>query len=866
MTSITGRRPLLTSLMGVSRRQLRLGLLAGLAVLAPIVAADIVLNESAILTSAYIFGAFAAAVVGGTTPAVIVGAMAMAAAAVSPAWNHNFGQDDYWIALAELALGGALAVVIAWLRERSGAYTGKLALLDQIGAIADGSLSLADTLDRATRLTVPAAADFALVDVVHRGEVTRAAVRARGRSDWRAVEGALRARTPSVPFWLRDPQFGIPPVPRYVPRVSDGHIDILSHGDADRAFLASLGMRSFLTVPMIARGNLLGTLTLAVAWSKRRYRRDDLAFAKALAGRLALALDNAGLFSDLESVERRMDAVMDRIPEAVTVHDANGSLVYANQAAADLIGMESAAEFIRATAPARVGRYELYTENGEPLPDDDDVVAEAVRAGNLPLHGIYRLIVVGTREERWIRASVEPISGPDGALLYAVTTIEDVTSAKRAELSQRLLARVGELLRSSDGHADRLRRAADLATPDFADGCVVSVQGENGMIERVAVAHRNPGRREAMRRLADEYREVIESSSPLAEVLRGREPALFEVTDEMLRAGARDAEHLNLMRAVGAGSAMVVPMAAGAKVVGALTLVADATSRRFDDVDLEVAVEFGRRAGLAVENARVTELRTEIATTLQRGLLPPDLPPMRGWRVATMYRPAGELNEVGGDFYEAFRIEGGWMIVLGDVVGRGADAAALTALARHTIHTAGALTSDPIAALRALNSRLREGERIPLCSAAVVVLEDRPSEAAGAIAVAAGHPLPLLVRGSSLSEAAGPGPLLGALPDPHWTTCEVELQPGDQLIVYTDGVTDARSGDELFGDQRLRVQLTGSGRPEAAVARVERALTRFAGDTVADDAALVAIMREGSASVERSGDILRSEPPAYLDD
>jgi PAS domain S-box-containing protein len=865
MTSITGRRPLLASLMGVSRRQLRLGLLAGLVVLAPIVAADVVLHESVILTSAYIFGAFAAGVVGGPTPAVIVAAVALAAAAVSPEWNYNFAQDDYWIALAELALGGALAVVIAWLRERSRAYTGKLALLDQIGAIADGSLSLADTLERATRLTVPAAADFALVDVVHRGEVTRAAVRARGRSDWRAVEAALRARTPSVPFWLRDPQFGIPPVPRYVPRVSDGHIDILSHGDADRAFLASLGMRSFVTVPMIARGNLLGTLTLGVAWSKRRYRRDDLAFANALAGRLALALDNAGLFSDLESVERRMDAVMDRIPEAVTVHEGNGSLVYANQAAAELIGMESAAEFIRATAPARVGHYELYTENGERLPDDD-VVAEAVRARNLPLHGIYRLIVVETREERWIRASVESISGPDGALLYAVTTIEDVTSAKRAELSQRLLARVGELLRSSDGHADRLRRAADLATPDFADGCAVSVQGENGMIEQVAVAHRNPGRLEVMRRLADEYREVIEGSSPLAEVLRGHEPQLFEVTDEMLRAGARDAEHLNLMRAVGAGSAMVVPMAAGAKVVGALTLVADATSRRFDDVDLEAAVEFGRRAGLAVENARVAQLRTDIATTLQRGLLPPDLPPMRGWRVATMYRPAGELNEVGGDFYEAFEIEGGWMIVLGDVVGRGAEAAALTALARHTIHTAGALTSDPIAALTALNSRLREHERIPLCSAAVVVLEDAPGEAARAIAVAAGHPLPLLVRGSSLSEAGGPGPLLGALPNPNWTTCRVELRPGDQLIVYTDGVTDARSGDELFGDQRLRVQLTGSGRPEAAVARVERALARFAGDAVADDAALVAIMREGAARVERAGDALRSEPPAYLDD
>jgi serine phosphatase RsbU (regulator of sigma subunit) len=308
------------------------------------------------------------------------------------------------------------------------------------------------------------------------------------------------------------------------------------------------------------------------------------------------------------------------------------------------------------------------------------------------------------------------------------------------------------------------------------------------------------------------------------------------------------------------GSAMVVPMMAGAKVVGALTFVADASSRRFDDIDLGVAVEFGRRAGLAAENARIAELRIEIATTLQRGLLPPDLPPMPGWRVATMYRPAGELNEVGGDFYEAFEVEGGWMIVLGDVVGRGAEAAALTALARHTIHTAGALTGDPLAALAILNRRLRDRDPIPLCSAAVIVLQDPPGEVAEAVAVAAGHPLPLLVRGPEVIEAAEPGPLLGALPEPDWTSSRIEVQPGDQLIVYTDGVTDARSGDELFGEERLRSQVAGSARPEATVARVERALTSFAGAMVTDDAALVAVMREGRSAAAGAGEEERAEP------
>src|SRR5213078_4929406 len=96
--------------------------------------------------------------------------------------------------------------------------------------------------------------------------------------------------------------------------------------------------------------------------------------------------------------------------------------------------------------------------------------------------------------------------------------------------------------------------------------------------------------------------------------------------------------------------------------------------------------------------ARLAGERAEVARVLQRGLLPPELPDLRDFEVATMYRPAGEVNEVGGDFYEAFEIEGGWMLAFGDVMGRGAAEATVTALARYTIRTAGKLTGDPSAA------------------------------------------------------------------------------------------------------------------------------------------------------------------------
>ncbi len=819
MTSITGRRPFLATVMGTPRRELRLGLAVGLAILIPILVADMVLGTRVTVPGSYVLGAFAAAIVGGLTPAAILVALAFVLVAVSPEWNNNFADLQYWIRLAVLVIGGALAILTAWMREGSRAFTGRLTLLDRIGAIADGSLSLADTLDRAVSLIAPAAADIAIIDAIHKGEVTRAAVRVRGRPDWPAIETTLRSRDPSTPFWLRDPEFGIPPVPQFLPAVTDAQVEMLGHGGEDTEFMRSLGMRSVIIVPLIARRRLLGTLTVVVAWSRRRYGRDDLIFVKTLSGRLALALDNAGLFSDLESVERRMDAVMDRIPEAVTVHEANGSLVFANQAAADLIGMHDADEVLAADADARVARYELYAEDGRRLPDED-LVVEALRAGQLPLRGTFRLFVRETREERWISVVVEPITGPEGNLLYAVTTIEDVTAGKRAELAQRLLARVGELLQSSRNHAETLRRVADLATPEFADWCAVSLPGGDGLIDIAAAAHRSRGD------IAGDLRDLdgvdSEADSPIAQVLQGAAPA---VTKDRT------------------GSTIVVPMVAGAKRVGALTFGTDAGSRHFDEHDVEVAVELGRRAGLAAENARVAEMRIEINRTLQRGLLPAELPEMPGWRVATMYRPAGELNEVGGDFYEVAEIEGGWMVVLGDVVGRGAEAAALTALARNTLHTASALTSDPLQALAALNRRLRERDPTPLCSAAVVVLQKAPHGAAQVSSISAGHPLPLRVRGSEVTEAAVPGPLLGALANPGWTTTLVELEPGDQLVVYTDGVTDARSGNEMFGEDRLRGEVADSGRPETAVAKVEAALQSFAGEVVGDDAALVAIMR-----------------------
>ena len=219
------------------------------------------------------------------------------------------------------------------------------------------------------------------------------------------------------------------------------------------------------------------------------------------------------------------------------------------------------------------------------------------------------------------------------------------------------------------------------------------------------------------------------------------------------------------------GSVISVPMTAGGDDRRARSCSSTTTARgAFDDHDLEIADEVARRAALAIENARLADERARVADALQRELLPPSLPPMPGWEVATMYEPAGEINEVGGDFYEVFPVEGGWAVVLGDVSGKGAAAAALTAEARHTIRTAGTLAADPVAGLQLLDRNLRGRDDVALCSVAMLVLPDAPAaERRGARLPRRPSAPDPAARRRRASRSASPGRCSGSSRSPTWT-------------------------------------------------------------------------------------------------
>jgi PAS domain S-box-containing protein len=810
-----------------------------------LVALDIVLDtEAAAIVGAFVAAPFIAAIFEGPAATLFVGLVALGAALISPVWDTGISDSEQIARIAVIVVGTALAALGSWIGIRRRGRSDRLALLDAVGGVADGSLPLAETLDRVVEVIVPGFGDLCMVDATHDGRVNRIAVRSRGRDNSPEIEEYIRRRAPTIPDWLRRGDRTWRYIPRWVPKVRDEELRRMAHSPEDLEFLRGLKMNSIIWAQIVARDRGLGVLTVVGAWSGRRYSRDDLRFAQILASRIGLALDNAGLFSDLESVERRMDTVMSILDEAVVIHGDDGELLFVNPAAARTLGFASTEEAV-STPTARIrDRYVVRDESGR------EVGAEAL-AGRRALREdpaepqILRATDRVTGEERWTRTKARAINGPDGRILYSVTAIEDVTDVKRAELAQRLLARLGKHVSESDDYPQMLAEIPKLLVGDFADWCSVNVVRDDGLVEQVAISNGDP-ELQAAREMRERHPVRLDDPAGIGAVISTGEAQLFTDADDLVRVVAADQQHPERMREPGPRSVIIAPMPAPGGPVGALAFVNRDGSRVFDEDDLSLAVELAQRAGIAIEGARLADERARVADALQRELLPPSLPTMTGWEVATMYEPAGVVNEVGGDFYEVFPVEGGWAVVLGDVSGRGAAAASLTAEARHTIRTAGTLAGDPRAGLRMLDRNLRDRDDVALCSVAVAVIPEAGPDACEAQIILAGHPHPLVMRPGSIEQVGSPGPLLGVVEDPEWRPTTVTLRPGDQLVLYTDGVIEARrSGGERFGTERLRARLVGCGSPEAAVGTVRGALQEFRGGAGQDDAAVVAIRYAG---------------------
>lgn len=437
--------------------------------------------------------------------------------------------------------------------------------------------------------------------------------------------------------------------------------------------------------------------------------------------------------------------------------------------------------------------------------------------------------------------------GALAAALVAAVALGLVARANVRRVNRRFqllddIARVADGDRSLEETLDAITA---ILVPEFGDFCTIDVIEKDG-IRRAAARVDGPGAEEIEANLMERKPALQERLANAATVTR-QEPKFYEqVVEADMRDVAEDQEDLDFLLAMKVRSFVAVELRARGRPTGMLSVGVSHSGRRYRADDAHFAGVFAGRVALALDNAglfsdleRSERERAEIAATLQRGLLPSPLPHIPGWSLAATYRPAGAENEIGGDFYDAFRIAGGWMVVIGDVTGRGAQAASVTANARYTLRTAGALTGDPVIALEALNRELLGRPGAALCSVAAMAIDEDP-ERPVRLAVA-GHPSPLLVDGESVTEATVSAPVLGAFPNASWGVEEVRLRPGQQLVVITDGITEASGPDGRFGEERLRTELAGVVGPALAAQKLEAALHAFTSGSLDDDVAILAV-------------------------
>ena len=426
-----------------------------------------------------------------------------------------------------------------------------------------------------------------------------------------------------------------------------------------------------------------------------------------------------------------------------------------------------------------------------------------------------------------------------------VVVVRDVTARRRAEAErERLLARAALLAEASelfDRSLDEeltLRRVARLCVRDIADTCVILLGDAPDSVRRVVAVARDDAREaDLSAALAGER-----GDDALADVMRGA-------------AGLVTATPAGL----GTARSVIVPLRARGRSHGVLAAGFDDLAGGSDDEALALFADLARRAALALDNARLYEERDQVARTLQRSLLPGELPIVPGVELAGRYVAAGEGNEVGGDFYDCFATgDGDWALVIGDVCGKGAEAATLTALARYTLRAASQHTRRPQAVLRELNEALlRQQLGYRFCTVLYAALTPRAGGVTARVATG-GHPLPLVLRAGGRVETAGtPGTLLGILEDPDITEQAVELGPGDSLVLVTDGVTEATAADRATGPGRLAeflARCAGDGASAIAEA-VEREALESQGGAARDDVAVLVARAHGTTggALRRSG-------------
>ena len=414
---------------------------------------------------------------------------------------------------------------------------------------------------------------------------------------WRGLSETYRGAVEGHSPWRPDEQ-------EFAPIAVADALEETTFGDDLRRAIGEEGIRTLAFVPLVHRRELLGKLML-YRDGVQDFTDAELQLAQTIAGSIAGAVQRTRSEQLLRESSRRLDVVFRHVADGITVQDPAGRLVFANDAAARLVGASSVEDLL-ATPPEEIlSRFRLVDEQGEPLPAEE-------LPGRMALRGIDvgpRLVGWRSREtgeERWSVVSSTPVHSDDGRLELVINVVRDVTQRRRQEQGLTLLARAGDVLAASLDVGQTLGEVARLAVPTLGDWCIVYVEQPNGSIRRLALEHAGGRHGEVVSQLRHyAFRPDAEVGVPA--VIRTGEAQLHRDADSALVASdVVEGETLaGELEDLGICSWMCVPLTARGRTVGALSFLSTESMRTFDEQDLAVAAELARRAALAVDNARL---------------------------------------------------------------------------------------------------------------------------------------------------------------------------------------------------------------------------------------------------------------------
>ncbi len=484
----------------------------------------------------------------------------------------------------------------------------RLAVLEAVTHLTRGGAWPGEGVERLVDLVVPAVADACAIDLLDsEGRPHRLAARAIGAGG-EDLSDQVRAHTSSVDLEGSLPHRAFASRETQVAEIDAETLAEMAGRDVSEEIITQLGVHWRVAIP-IAEGRVFGLLLLGLRAERGAPDRELLAFFEAIAKRAAEALAKTRLVDELRRLRTRFERILGVLEEAVTVHDAEGRQVYANEAAAKLLGFPSPEAVLQAKPGELAARFIISHEDGSPV-STDEFPGRRLLAGLDAPPLLTRSVEKTSGRARWMVTKASRLD--DGDRTLAVNIITDVTEAKDAERRLRFLAEVSERLASSLDYEQTLEGIARLAVPQIADWCAVDVLSPDGSLRRLGLAHVDPDKLALGQELHERYPPALEGDGAVATVLRDGVSVLWEdVPDELLAGGAQDARHLELLRQIGLQSVVIAPLRLRERTIGMISWVNAESGRKFAEADRAFAEDVGRRAAVAVENAR---LYTELAS------------------------------------------------------------------------------------------------------------------------------------------------------------------------------------------------------------------------------------------------------------